>query len=470
MAVGDLAASQWFVLVRHELFLFAASFFLLGALDEMAVDIAYLWLRLTGRAATPRIAEASYTGRALRGRCAVFIPAWQESAVIAATIAHARAAWPQTELLIYIGCYPNDDATCAAAREGAAGDPRIKIVRHDNAGPTCKADCLNRLYRALCEDEARDGITARMIVLHDAEDMVDPAALALLDEAMDEAEFVQLPVMALPAPGSPWVSGHYTDEFAESHGKAMVVRSALGQGIPGAGVGCAVAREALGRLDARRRHAGPFAAGALTEDYELGLEIARLGGRTRFLRVRSEEGRLVATRAYFPTRVASAIRQKARWIHGIALQSWDRRGWHGSAAALWMQLRDRRGPLAALLLAVAYVLLIAGGVELLLAQAGLVDLPSLSPAMQVLLGCNLAALVWRLAARALFTWRDFGLWQAVLAIPRVIVSNTVAIVAARRAFAAYLGALRGGRVAWDKTEHTHHPADKPALRRAGLAA
>ena len=113
---------------------------------------------------------------------------------------------------------------------------------------------------------------------------------------------------------------------------------------------------------------------------------------------------------------------------------------------------------AALLLALAYLLVVMVGVELALAHAGLLISPPLSPAMRTLLWLNLAALVWRLVARALFTAREFGAVQGCLAIPRVIVSNTVAIVAARRALFAYAGSLRGARVTWDKTEHTSHPA------------
>jgi adsorption protein B len=154
--------------------------------------------------------------------------------------------------------------------QGCRGDRRVRIVIHDAAGPTCKADCLNRLYRALQVDEAREGAAARMVVLHDAEDLIDPAALPLLDAAVTHADFVQLPVLALPQAASPLVSGHYADEFAEAHAKAMVVRSALGQGIPGAGVGCAIARSMLDKLDRKRGGAGPFAAGSLTKDYELG--------------------------------------------------------------------------------------------------------------------------------------------------------------------------------------------------------
>ena len=55
MGLADLTAGDWLVLARHELLLFAATFFLIGALDELGLDAAYVWLRLTGRARTPRI-------------------------------------------------------------------------------------------------------------------------------------------------------------------------------------------------------------------------------------------------------------------------------------------------------------------------------------------------------------------------------------------------------------------------------
>lgn len=460
--ISELTAGDWFVLARHELFLFAATFFLIGALDELAVDLTYAWLRLSGRVRTPRVDEAEWRGRPLAGRCAVFIPAWKEHRVIATTVNHALAAWPQEELHIYVGCYRGDAETHAAVANGCS-DPRVRIVVHEIPGPTCKADCLNRLYRALEADEWSDGAATRMVVLHDAEDMVDPAALALLDSALDHADFVQLPVVAMPHPASPLVSGHYSDEFAEAHAKSMVVRSALGQGIPGAGVGCAIRREWLSRFDLERNHLGPFATGALTEDYELGLQSAALGARGKFLRVRTTDGRLIATRAYFPCTMRAAIRQKARWIHGIAFQAWDRFGWHGPASALWMQARDRRGPLAALLLALAYFLVVLVGIELVLNYAGWIIAP-LPRTVQLLLWINMAVLAWRLGLRSLFTAREFGLLQGLLAIPRVVVSNTVAIVAARRAAFAYVRSLRGSPPAWDKTDHTYHPAHAAAIQ------
>ena len=168
----------------------------------------------------------------LAGPAAIFVPAWQESGIIGTTITHMLMAWPQSGLRLYVGCYGNDPATIDAVTRAAAGDSRLRLVIHGRIGPTTKADCLNRLYEALGEDEARGAYRARMVVIHDAEDMVDPAGLGLLDRAMDDAVLAQLPVLPVPQSQSAWVGSHYCEEFAEAHGKAMVVRDALRTGMP----------------------------------------------------------------------------------------------------------------------------------------------------------------------------------------------------------------------------------------------
>ena len=235
------------------------------------------------------------------------------------------------------------------------------------------------------------------------------------------------------------------------------MRDALGAAIPGAGVGCAIARGSLAQL-ARASQGKPFAEESLTEDYELGLKIAQAGGKGRFLRVRTAEGRLVATRAFFPALLDQAVRQKTRWMHGIALQGWDRLGWGRQPVDLWMQLRDRRGPLAAILLVIAYVLVCMIAVRLVLEHVGIAQAPPASPLLQALLWLNLTGLLLRFMVRFCCTAREYGWRQGVLAIPRTFVSNIIAIIAGRRAFAAYIGTLRGAPVVWDKTEHRDHPA------------
>jgi adsorption protein B len=54
------------------------------------------------------------------------------------------------------------------------------------------------------------------------------------------------------------------------------------------------------------------------------------------------------------TDLGAAVRQKTRWMHGIAYQGWDRLGWSGRLGERWMRLRDRSGPLTALVLAAAF--------------------------------------------------------------------------------------------------------------------
>ena len=45
----------WLQVAEHELLLFSAFWFVVGALDETVVDIGWLYLRLVGKARTHRL-------------------------------------------------------------------------------------------------------------------------------------------------------------------------------------------------------------------------------------------------------------------------------------------------------------------------------------------------------------------------------------------------------------------------------
>lgn len=447
-------------IIEQELLLFAAFWFLVGAADEIGVDLCWIWLKLGRRVRDLRITRERAIAP-LQGSAAILIPAWCEAEVIGHTVRHALAAWRQDDFTLYVGCYSNDPCTIAATMSGADDDLRVRIVIHENAGPTTKADCLNRLYRALCDDERRYGYRFRSVILHDSEDMVHSAELAVIDGALGKADFVQLPVRPEPQPASPWVGGHYSDEFTESHAKAMVVRDALGASIPAAGVACGFSREIIAGIARHRREeggVGPFAAECLTEDYELGVLVWRKGGRSRFLRVRDEAGDLVATRAYFPARLEDAVRQKARWIHGIAFQGWDRLGWGRGLADLWMALRDRRGPLAAIVLTCGYLLVVIKGLLALAWFAGGRAQLAISPMLHAMLALCFISFTWRSIARFAFTADEYGLVEGLRAVLRIPVANFIAILAGRRALTGYLRTLQGAAVTWEKTTHDAHPA------------
>lgn len=466
MILGHYDIWQWLAMFQHELLLFAGVFFLIGAIDDMLVDGVWLWLKASGQARTPTVDRRQLAAQPLNGPVAVFVPAWQEAEVIGDTIRHALLVWPYDNLRFYLGCYGNDPDTIAAAVQAAAdlarrGDDRLRIVIHDRHGPSTKADCLNRLYQALRDDERRSGQLFACVVFHDAEDLVDPAGLGLLDQEIAQgADFVQLPVEPLAQPASRWLGSHYCEEFAESHGKAMVVRGALGAALPGAGVGCAVSRRALHLLSRRHLDGSPFDAGSLTEDYELGLAVVSMGGVSRFVRARGEDGTFVATRAYFPNKLSHVVRQKTRWLHGIALQGWDRTGWTGGWIEKWMRARDRRGPLTALVLMGGYTLFALTVLLWSAAAAGVGPKLAVSPLLDVLITLNLGAFFWRAAMRFGFTAQSYGLTEAARALVRIPVTNVVSIMAGRRAVTAYIASLSGGAVTWDKTPHFAHPASR----------
>lgn len=458
MTIFDWDGWQWLALLQHELLLFAGVFFLIGALDDLALDCAWLWLKATGRATTRRVNRAELQQRPLHGPAAVFVPAWQEANVIGDTITHLLASWPHPDLRLYVGVYRNDPDTLEAAIKSVNREPRLRLVIHDRSGPSTKADCLNRLYLAMCDDEDRLGAEFSTILFHDAEDMVDPAALALLDEAVARgADFAQLPVEPLPQAARHWLGSHYCEEFAEAHGKAMVVRSAVGAALPAAGVGCAISRAAIEGLARKRSDHLPFEPQSLTEDYELGLAIGESGGDCQFVRARGEDDMLIATRAFFPSQLGHIVRQKTRWVLGISLLGWDRTGWHGGVIERWMRARDRRGPLTALVLALGYTLLAVTALLMFAVSMGWTQPSSLSPILTALLYLNLGFFGWRAFWRFAFTARNYGVAEGVFAVLRIPITNVIAIMAGRRAVAAYWSGLFGGAVTWDKTPHDRHP-------------
>lgn len=449
---------------REELLLFSGFWFLIGGLDDIIVDLVWgfraAWRRATRYRHTAPMRADEIPAPAQRGMIAVFVPAWREATVIEHMLRQCRTCWQDGEVdyRIYTGCYPNDPATIAAISRAATGDPHVRIILCDQPGPTTKADCLNRLWRALTHDELAGGYKAKAVVLHDAEDAVHPLELRVFDYLIERAAAVQLPVIPIQVPGSAWVSGHYCDEFAEAHGKSLVVREALGAAIPLAGVGCAVERNHLGRI-AITRGGNPFDAESLTEDYELGLGIGADGGKAIFARMLDGSGQLVGTRACFPDTFTAATRQKARWMTGIALAGWDRMGWHGGIAESWMRLRDRKAVFAALVLTAAYLCIILSVLLLLAQLGGYVDPSPVPSLIRTILLITLVLLCWRIAVRTGFVWQMHGPRQAALSIPRSLMANIITIVAARKACWTYIGLIFGARLVWDKTSHPHFPEE-----------
>lgn len=445
-------------ITQQELLLFSAVFLLIGALDDLCVDaiwaVRWVYRRLIFYRNAPPLKAHQLPLPRDSGLLAVLIPAWGEAAVIGAMLENCTRSWRNgaTAYRIYVGCYPNDPQSAAAVTQAALSSPNIRLVLVHHDGPTTKADCLNRLWHALLADELAGGWKAKAVVLHDAEDAVHADELHVFNCLLSKGGAVQLPVIPVRSRGSRWISGHYCDEFAEAHGKNMVIREALGASLPLAGVACAIERNLMGRL-ADANGGKPFDPNSLTEDYELGIRLGSAGGRTIMARILDSNNKLVGTRAYFPDTLRTSVRQKTRWLIGIALAGWDRLGWHGNLAQKWMLLQDRKSMFAAIVLVAAYLCIVLKAL-LTIAESQGVYRPAPVPQILIsLLWLNVAFLLWRLAVRAGFVAAIYGPKEAILSIPRSFISNIIAIMAARRATIAYIRHCLGAPLTWDKTVH-----------------
>ncbi len=330
----------------------------------------------------------------------------------------------------------------------ASQSDQIKHVILSHDGPTTKADCLNGIWQAMRAFEQRERVEFDAVLLHDAEDQVHSGELKLFGSLCRDHDLIQIPVVPEPVAESRWIAGHYLDEFAEAHRKELIVRQALGASVPSAGTGCALSRRALNSI-ADQKGGLPFDESSLTEDYELGLRLWQDGFSSRFVRAidRLTDTEIVV-RSCFPATVKTAVRQKTRWIIGIALAGWDRAGWRGRASEHWMRWRDRRVILAAALIFTGY-----SGMVLWLSFWALGRAISMPGIVTTLFDANFMLLVWRLLFRAYFTTLQYGWREGACSVPRLFVGNVIAVMAASRALFGYIQILFTGHVVWDKTSH-----------------
>jgi adsorption protein B len=445
---------------------------LANGLEELTMDLQYFarGLHRRERRAITRDELAAAPPR----RIAIMVPAWQEADVIERMLDHNRRSldYDPSRFEMFCGTYLNDPATQDRVDAVAARDAAVHkiVIPHD--GPTSKADCLNWVYHGIVADERRRNQRFDILVMHDAEDVIHPLALRLYSLLIPSYEFVQTPVLSLPIGTRKLVAATYIDEFVEHHLKDMIVREAIGGFVPSAGVGSAFARDAFDDI-ARAHGQAPFNVESLTEDYEIGLRF-RLAGkrahfacrsvqRTRIVRRRLFRGErevvdedVIATREYFPSGFRASVRQRARWITGIALQAWRQIGWQGPPAVRYCLWRDRKAIATNLLLVGAYLLFALTAVRLALTPVHMASIVAPFTAVWWLMAVNLVLLVWRTAMKMRFVGRLYGIGHALVSAPRLIVANLIGLAATLRALRQYtVHAVTGKPLRWYKTAHEY---------------
>ncbi len=445
------------------LFTILAAFLLLSALD----DLVPLLICLTRRRAVPkrgRMAATSQTPtdpvcemKIFQRRFAIFVPCWQESQVIENMVRHNLASIRYGHFDIFLGAYPNDGETINAieALARSCRSVHVALVPHD--GPTSKADCLNWIFQSLLQFEEDHDAHFDAVLVHDAEDLIHPDSLSLIDQKLNDYDTVQVPVLPLATGFGELTHGIYCDEFAEFQTIDMRARGLSGSFLPSNGVGTGYSRAVLDRLAEERKNR-VFEPASLTEDYESGVRIFRLGFRQFFAPLERRDSAFLATREYFPRTFHAAVRQRTRWVTGICLQGWERLGWREPGITRYWFWRDRKA-------------LITNPVGLIVSLFMMLSLADLAAAYltgspwhfgitrnltQRLCWANLGVQGIRTAVRMACAGRVYG-WRFATGVPvRAFyesIINGIATLSAIRVYAA--ARLKGRPLVWLKTEHSY---------------
>jgi adsorption protein B len=388
---------------------------------------------------------------------AIFVALWNEHRVIQRMIDNNVARLHYSQFDFFVGVYPNDAPTVAAVREAVTRYPNVHIALCPHDGPTSKADNLNWIYQRMLLYEEERGFRFEMILTHDAEDLMDPEALRWINYYAQWNDMVQLPVLALPTPFGEFAHGVYCDEFAEFQFKDMPARQLLGGFIPSNGVGTGFSRRAL-EMIANAHSNCVFEPSCVTEDYENGFRIKRLGLPQKFIPIHFRQGRAVATREYFPRNFRAAVRQRTRWITGITLQSWEFHSSRETLAHLYWFWRDRKALAANLLTPVTNILFLLGACTWAGAHAThhpwllARDLSRFYPLYRTGLGLQ----AMQTAIRVVCCAKIYG-WRFASGVPiRILVANVMNCFATSRAICTYTRAkIQQRPLQWLKTEHAY---------------
>jgi adsorption protein B len=446
--------------------------------EDLLVDLVYwvrrLWRRIVIYRRNPFADERLLYAEPERP-LAILVPAWNEVGVVGEMARMAASGMDYENYQIFVGTYPNDPDTQADVDDACRRFSNVHKVVCALPGPTSKADCLNNILSAVLAFEREAAMRFQGFILHDAEDVISPLELRLFNLLVARKDLIQVPVY--PLMHRHWwnfTANHYADEFAELHGKDVIVREALVGQVPSAGVGTCFSRRAVLRL-LDEGEGIAFSTQSLTEDYDIGIRLHRAGMKEIFVRfspqyaqlaplrerrfgVSRREGQVICVRENFPDTLATAVRQKSRWIVGIVFQGSKTLPWTQSGLQNYFLWRDRRGGMSNLIGLISMVVALQLGLVWLITSKSTSDwgYPSVlgdSVYLHGLLQYNGVLLANRVLQRMVFTGSYYGLAAALMAVPRMAWANVVNFLANVRAYRQVQAFGDARRVAWDKTTH-----------------
>jgi adsorption protein B len=173
--------------------------------------------------------------------------------------------------------------------------------------------------------ERRHGIRFEILVVHDAEDLAHPHALRLSIGFRESIKWSRCQSCRSPPASVIGRTGCTAMNSPSSSSKTS--RS------PGP----------CGLSSVQQRWNGLFFSIriALSEDYETNLRIVLR--RVPPNPVQLEKGGRWQRASFFPRQRRVAIRQRSRWVAGIALEAWERHGWRAPRRQWYWFWRHRKG-------------------------------------------------------------------------------------------------------------------------------
>jgi len=461
--------------------------FTIGGLNDFFIDLYYWGRQLYRRIFKRNLIKPLTLDQLLKVEekpLAMLIPAWQEAGVIKKMLLNTLNTIDYRNYFIFVGVYPNDPDTQAEVDQVSEAYPQVIKIVNSKPGPTTKADNLNEIYRGLCHFEEQTGLKFELVVLSDAEDIHHPLSFKLFNYLMPRFEMIQIPIIPLEMPWHSFVGGVYMDEFAEMHLKELIVREKIARILPSAGTSTAFWRDSLRRLEVAG-NGQVFNPATLTEDYEIGIRLGKLGLPQIMLiqwveRVITTKGKarpkkvkeLVATRAFFLTEFRKAMRQRARWVYGIAWQGLKNIGWDRNLKISYTLLRDRLAFFTNFLYMFGYLLLFylltVFAVRIFRPDFVVPPLVRSEEVWWKLALVVLFFLVWRILMRFVFVSKVYGLAQAALTPIRIVVGNVLNFASSMLALLWLIRAVSTRREqTWIKTEH-EFPEEKLEIFRRKL--
>lgn len=425
-----------------------------SGVDDILVDLLYWFNRLRYKRNLPKMSEITQTDEHV---IALIICCWKEYKVIGRTLTYALSKMKYSNYQLFVGVYPNDTKTLEVVKRIAQKNNRVVICVNAHDGPTTKADNLNNVYNSINKFESDNKKHFDIILIHDSEDFIHPLSLKLFNYILmnQGIDAVQIPVVPIKDDRGKFIHRTYCDAFAEVHSKDLIVRQALKVFIPFAGTGMAFKRDIFKTLE--KNYSQVFNENNLTEDYELGLRLFKLGYKTAYVNLlvdKNNSNSRIATGEYFPNSFWGAVKQRSRWTAGICFQNWKMHKWTGPLKTKYFLLRDRKtifSNFMVLLSNLVFALFLFYLLGFSLGMSYLESVVEENSALYVFLWVCFFFMSWRLLHRFLFTYNWYGFRYALFSLIRINFDNLINFFATFRALKVFM--TMKNKVVWESTEH-----------------